>query len=244
MKATTVWRWTIAGMVAMLVVSAPGGAEEPKQDQMKPLSVAPAGVPVYKPPLRGAPVGRVGGGTRGAGSAEPFVAVFAPEHVGLTVEAQPSLYWYLSQKSGAVVEFTLIDDHSIQPVLEKRFAPPVVPGVHCVRLKDEGVNLAGGTQYKWFVALVVDPEHRSQDIIAGGAIERIDFPAALQEQLARVPKAEAPAFFAERGVWYEAISTISELIAASPAESQLRHKRAALLEQVGLTAAAVADSKP
>lgn len=251
MKTTTVWVGIIAGVLGILTASAPGWAEALTQEQTKARSAgpaekasSPASVPVYKPPLRGAPVGRVGGGTRGAASGEPFVAVFAPEHVGLTVEAQPSLYWYLSQKSDAVVEFTLIDDHSIQPVLEKRFGSSVAAGVHCVRLKDEGVQLAAGTQYKWFVALVVDPEHRSQDIIAGGAIERTDLPAALAEQLARLPKAEVPYLYAERGIWYEAISTISELIAASPADGHLRQKRAALLEQVGLPAAAAADKEP
>jgi hypothetical protein len=251
MKATTVWVWVLAGVMGLLTSSAPGWAEEVTREKIKAPSAAPtertaapASVPVYKPPLRGAPVGRVGGGTRGAGTAGPFVTVFAPEHVGLTVEAQPCLYWYLSQKSDAVVEFTLIDDHSIQPVLEKRFGPPVDPGVHCVRLQDEGVSLATGTQYKWFVALVVDPEHRSQDIIAGGAIERSDPPAALQEQLARTPKAEAPYLYAERGIWYEAITTISELITASPNDSRLRQKRAALLEQVGLPAVGALDKEP
>lgn len=244
MKATTLWIWTVTVLVGMLTVSFAGQAGDAEQDERKAPLVTPGGVPVYKPPLRGAPVGRVGGGTRGAGSAEPFVAVYAPEHVGLTVEAQPSLYWYLSEKSDAVVEFTLIDDHSIHPLLEKRFTPPVEPGVHCVNLKEEEVSLALGTQYKWFVALVLDAEHRSQDIIAGGAIERTHCPAALQEQLARLPKTEAPALYAERGIWYEAVSTISELIAVSPSERQLRQKRAALLEQVGLAAAAAADNAP
>src|SRR4051794_27821202 len=41
--------------------------------------------PVYQPPMRGAPSGRVGGGTRGAAGGMPTLDVLAPDHVGLTL---------------------------------------------------------------------------------------------------------------------------------------------------------------
>src|SRR5437867_13335867 len=53
-----------------------------------------ASAPVYKPPLRGAPGGRVGGGTRGTQERDIFVlSVLAPDHTGLTTREQPSLFW-------------------------------------------------------------------------------------------------------------------------------------------------------
>ena len=54
-----------------------------------------AGFPVYKPPLRGTPVARMGGGTRGEDEDAPEVYVLTPEHTGLTSQAQPVMYWYL-----------------------------------------------------------------------------------------------------------------------------------------------------
>lgn len=57
----------------------------------------PAGMPVYQPPLRGAPGGRVGGSSRGAGDELPSLYALAPDHTGLTAQEQPCLYWYLSQ---------------------------------------------------------------------------------------------------------------------------------------------------
>jgi len=60
-------------------------------------SVTPVGLPTYRPPLRGAPGGRVGGGTRGIGDEFITLLVLAPNHVGLTVQGQPTLYWYLSK---------------------------------------------------------------------------------------------------------------------------------------------------
>ena len=83
--------------------------------------------------------------------------------------------------------------------------------------------------------MVPDPDHRSKDIIAGGAIEIVDFPLALKEKLANAEKAEKPNIFAESGIWYDALSAISDLIDASPNDLILREKRISLLEQVGLS---------
>jgi hypothetical protein len=195
-------------------------------------------MPIYKPPLRGAPVGRLGGGSRGVGDEMPVLVALVPDHIGLTVQGQASVYWYLSKPSDHFVEFTLIDDQSIQPILEKRFGPPVQSGIHRVRLADYGVSLSAGKQYRWFVALVPDPEHRAKDIIAGGGIEVVVLPETTRSKLSRSDKTEAPSIYAEAGIWYDALAAISELIEAAPADSTLRGKRAFLLEQVGLSGVA------
>jgi len=66
------------------------GSEEKKAAQ--PAVAAPS----YQPPLRGAPGGRVGGGTRGTGRETFVLSVLAPDHTGLTVSEQPALYWFIS----------------------------------------------------------------------------------------------------------------------------------------------------
>jgi hypothetical protein len=192
-------------------------------------------MPIYRPPLRGAPVGRLGGGSRGAGSEMPVLVALVPDHVGLTVQQQASVYWYLSKPTDHFVEFTLIDDQSIQPILEKRFGPPVQSGVHRVRLADDDVSLSPGKQYRWFVALVPDPEHRAKDIIASGGIELVALPETIKSRLSHADKTEAPCIYAEAGIWYDALAAICTLIDDAPGDSALRGKRAFLLEQVGLS---------
>jgi hypothetical protein len=54
-------------------------------------------VPLYNPPQRGAPAGRVAGGTRGFNNDLPMLSALAPNHTGLSVHPQPTLYWYLSR---------------------------------------------------------------------------------------------------------------------------------------------------
>lgn len=194
---------------------------------------AAADMPVYTPPPRGAPGGRVGGSTRGAGMM-PILSALAPDHTGLTVQEQPSLFWYLAGATTYPVELTITEDRAIQPLIETRISGPLQPGVQRVRIADYGMRLSPGVPYRWFVALVVDPNSRSRDNIAGGTIERIALPAELRTKLARAGKAQAPNIYAEAGLWYDALSAISDLIDAAPNDPLLRQKRASLLEQVGL----------
>jgi hypothetical protein len=115
--------------------------------------------------------------------------------------------------------------------------------VQCVRLADYGVRLKTGVPYQWFVVVVVDPEQRSRDIIGGGEIERVDLDKALKTQLEKGKAADAPYRYAEAGIWYDALSVISERIAAAPNKADLRKQRASLLRQVGLTEVADYEMK-
>ncbi|OLC35281.1 MAG: hypothetical protein AUH81_10475 [Candidatus Rokubacteria bacterium 13_1_40CM_4_69_5] len=204
------------------------GSEEKKAAQ--PAVAAPS----YQPPLRGAPGGRVGGGTRGTGRETFVLSVLAPDHTGLTVSEQPALYWFISNPTTLAVEVTIVDPRATEPVLETRLAPPLAAGVHRIRLADHGVRLAPGVSYRWYVAVVPDSGRRSKDILAGGAIERVAPPEGLAAKLAQADKATLPFLYAEAGIWYDALATISELIETAPNDPSLRRQRAALMAQVGL----------
>jgi hypothetical protein len=198
---------------------------------------AGARLPVFVPPNRGAPKTRVGGATRGKQlPGTPSVAALVPEEGGLTVEAQPVLYWYLSESTTSRVDVTIVDEASVTPLLETTIQGPLAPGVHAIRLADHGVSLAPGINYQWFVALVPDSEKRSNDVIAGGSIERVAPPEPLREQLAAAAAEPArSSVLAEAGIWYDALDAMSRAVEASPRNSEARDTWAALLEQVGLT---------
>ena len=202
-----------------------------------PLSVlaADANGPVYQPPKRGAPGGRVGGGTRGTQREVFVLSVLAPDHSGLTTSEQPSLYWFISKETSLPVELTVMDPQGVQPILETRLPAPVTAGVHRIRLSDFNVHLAPGAAYRWFVSVVPDPDRRSKDITAGGAIERVEMPEGLKAKVAQAAKSDLPSVYAEAGIWYDTVTAISELIEAAPQDQALHKQRTALLSQVGLT---------
>ena len=191
--------------------------------------------PVYKPPLRGAPGGRIGGSTRGAGHPVFLVSVLAPDHTGLTTSEHPSLYWYISGTASSPVEITVVDPRAIKPLLQITLPAPVAAGVHSIRLGEHGVRLQLGVGYRWYVAVVTNANRRSKDILAGGAIERVETPDGLRAALAKISPSNTSSLFAEVGLWYDAVASVSALIDSAPQDPNLRGPRAALLAQVGLT---------
>lgn len=199
---------------------------------------------LYKPPLRGAPAGRVGGGTRGTTERESFsLQVLVPDHAGLTVSDQPALYWFISKPTTHSVELTVIERNAVKPLIEKVVKGPDIGGIQVIRLADYGVQLRRNIQYKWYVTLVTDADQRSKDILAGGIITLVDPSAALTEKLKSTDSGMAPYIYAEEGFWYDAFEALSGMINAAPDNAGLHLQRASLLEQVGLAEAAEFDNK-
>ena len=132
------------------------------------------------------------------------------------------------------VRFTLIDAQSVRPTFEVMLSHPREAGLQKIRLKDYEVALIPGVQYRWFVSLVVDGERPSEDIVTGGMIERVDFNEGSALGLPLVCDKAAVSRYAEAGLWYDAISCISELVESNPDDVLLRKHRTYLLKQIDL----------
>lgn len=203
---------------------------------------ASAALPIYTPPLRGAPANRIGGGTRGVGAPRLALEVIAPDdHTGLTSAAQPRLYWYASEPVSAPIDFTLLAGDAEQPVVEQRLPAVTEPGIQPVALSSLGATLKPGIEYRWFVSVVIDATQRSRHVTAGGNIRLEDANKQLRARLRKADERTAPLIFAQAGYFYDAIDGLSQLIARNPKDAGLRDQRAALLEQVGLEKVAAAD---
>jgi hypothetical protein len=169
--------------------------------------------------------------------------VLVPDHVGLTLQSQPHLYWFISRKTEHPIEVTITEKDAVKPVLEVRLKPMDKAGFQCLRLEDHGVQLRPNVPYKWFVAVVNDPDRRSRDVLSGGMIEFVSPTSDLSAKLNQTSKAKQPFVLAEAGIWYDALAGVSNRIDASPKDLSLRKQRAALLNQVGLNEAAEFDLK-
>lgn len=222
-------------LVLMMAPPIPVDAQQKPSDSPGGGAKAAAAT-AYKPPMRGAPGGRVGGGTRGTGREAFILSVLAPNHTGLTTSAQPVLYWFISSPSSLPVELTVVDPEKTDPLLELHIKPPITQGVHRVRLADHGIRLEPGIAYQWYVAVMPDTGRRSKDILAGGAIERVAPPDGLAARLAQAPKADQPSVYASASLWYDALASLGDLIDEAPGNRALVAQRSALLQQVGLPA--------
>ena len=182
------------------------------------------------------------GGSRGKGEKLPSLYVLAPNHTALTTREQPSLFWYQTAAANTHFELTLTEPKNPKPLL-KVATDKADGGIHRVSLAKHNVTLKPGVSYKWTIAWVPDPANRSQDVIASGSIQRIEPEAKLTAALADAKGLEKAAVYAQHGIWYEALETVSNEIDAAPKNKDLHAQRAALLDQAGLKDAAASDRR-
>jgi hypothetical protein len=195
----------------------------------------------FRPPTTGTSSVRVTGGSRGTGTNEVVLDVLAPDEIGITTQEQPSLFWYQSKAANARFELTLLQDNKVKPIVQVQMERSINAGIQRLKLSDQGAKLTPGVEYQWVIALVTDPDNRSKDLVASGVIKRIDPTADLKQKIASAAPTSVPSVYAEAGVWYDALSALSDQIDAHPQDQALRQTRADLLRQVGLKAAADAE---
>jgi Domain of Unknown Function (DUF928) len=180
---------------------------------------------------------RVGGGSRGGPADDLSVEVLVPEQMALTTQAQPSLYWYQSKAAKTQCEITLTEPKNPKPLLMLKTPTQTPAGIHAIRLSKFKVELKPNVVYRWSIAVIEDPANRSQDIVANGVIKRIDPSPEMATALAKAADADKPAVYAENGIWYDALQSISDQIDRAPQDVALRDERASLLKQVGMNGA-------
>lgn len=194
-----------------------------------------------KDPGSGMPKNRIALASRGKADEDLYVVALAPETAGLTVSEQPALCWFLSRPTEALVEVTMSDETSPQPIVEKKFPKMTKGGIQCLKLSETQVKLKPGVNYDWFVSVVVNPEQRSKDISASAALKLVVPSKELAGKLATLKGLDVASAYAAEGIWYDALSTLTNLIDASPADKKLRQERAHLFEQVNLEKVAQHD---
>ena len=218
----------------------PAVSDTPTASPSEPTETVP--LPLYQPPKKLTPRARVGGGLRGTDGSDPVIVALVPDHVGLTVKKAPVLNWFLSKPTTYPLKFTLLDIRSITPVHEGPIPTPTHAGVQSINLKEWNLALEPDVQYRWYISAIRNPDSPSQDIVAGGVIERCEFSTCLVEMEVDLScDRQSVLRNALRGFWYDAMACLCELIESNPSDQALRRQRAALLNQIGLSAVAQWD---
>ena len=231
MMARTLATVMMVGLCASLVPAAPTA---PPENDKTPRRL------VYQNPSAVSPKVRVDGHVRATEDAVLTLTVLAPERVGLTTKDQPSLYWFQSKPTTNRYELVITEKNAEKPLVEARFKT-AAGGVQRAGLADFGVRLAEGVEYRWSVAIVLDPDNRSRDVVASGAIKRISSPEKLRQRLRGAPSTELPYIYADEGVWYDSLEALCALVDARPKDAKLHEIRAVYFMQVGLHDAALYD---
>ena len=194
---------------------------------------------LYMPRSRGQAKRSAAGGTRTAsGSGAGLeIAILAPQdHIALTTRAQPTLYWFVSDRTDARIDITLVDPLAIDPLLEMTVDGPVEAGIHALDLAEHNLTLQPNRTYHWHVAVVQDASRRSTDTLVEGFIARTEVTSELERSLRDARQSYAP--YALSGIWYDAVAELRQAISEEPKNRRLKLQEIALLEQADLSVVA------
>jgi hypothetical protein len=195
-------------------------------------AVRPAGTPpIYIPPRRGAPTDVAPAATRSP-PVMPKVKLLAPDHTGLTVAAQPTLYMYVAEKGRLQVLIARAGDVTGANVASARIELAEGPAIRPLALSELNATLEPGVEYR--VTLMFFDRAGSVRATESAMIRRVAEPLELTVITSgAAPDAQARAY-ASAGIWFDAVAAIGRAVAAAPAAPGPRQDRAALLEQAGL----------
>ena len=188
--------------------------------------------PVYIPPLRGAPLNRIGGGTRGTYENIKILSL-SPDHTGLTIKNQPKLYFYLPTSTNNSIEFILINENMEEPLIETNLSVKN-KGLQVIDISKFNVQLKEENTYQWYVSLKQNTEQPSLDIVSGGLIKYVKAPSELTKNMSKKTSELTSFDYAKAGIWYETVSSIIEESTSGNNKENINSQLSSLLSQAGI----------
>ena len=155
---------------------------------------------------------------------------------GLTKEAHQNLFFYLPKTSKkTMVEFVLQDEKS-NSLSETTFTTSDSTGVVNVSLPNSESlpSLAIGKKYHWYLSIICEEDNRANDIFVDGWIQRIELAPEFAKKLEHFPPTERAVLYASNGLWYDALTTLAELLYTYPNDSRVAASWKQLLKSVSL----------
>jgi hypothetical protein len=173
----------------------------------------------FKPPDRGLPGRRKGGGTRNlrcVNSERTLTALTPVSNLGFTIAEYPQIFWFVPEHKAAFIEVSLYGTNSdlqdTDLLFLSQFKTSGQQGIGQFKVPS-GINfipLDVGKTYHWYISLMCDADDRAQDITVSGWLERVppseDLKAA--KNLKGVDRYRA---LARAGLWFDALDFLTQL---------------------------------
>ncbi len=152
-----------------------------------------------------------------------------------TVE-RPSWFFYVpyTKDLSYTVEFVLQDQDSNEIYQNDAIALPDKTGVIRVSLPSTAPALAVGKQYRWFFTINCDKEKNSPPTFVEGVIQRVELNPDIAKELQTTEPRKRYSIYAQKGIWYEALTTLAELRQKNPQDAALKAEWQNLLRSIRL----------
>lgn len=164
-----------------------------------------------------------------------FTALVPENKSARTVSEYPVFFFYLPQTDAPQAEFVLQDENGKQ-IYQTTLKINNSSGVTGVSIPANGnmSPLQVGKNYRWFVALICDPQDRSADVSEQGILRRVELSADIRSKLEKADVREKTFIYAQNGIWQDALSNLAAARLANPNDAKLTADWASLLDSVKL----------
>ena len=211
----------------------------------------------FVPPVNKNPRQSQGSGSRGCRNQsvrENLVTLLMPskEYVGQTLSGRPTFFWHLSQPVSVPMQFSLVEDKSGGKTVLKQQIDSPQPGIIQVEIPQNQPELVPGRLYRWNITLLCNANRPSENVFLQSWIERVSATPTLKQQLAGATSnrnstpqqlRDRASVYARSGLWYDAITTLSDALNTNPQNTLVQDDFFSLLDQVGLTEVAKQERK-
>lgn len=203
----------------------------------------------YQPPGNLGKPQTAGGGTRGTSKCPldaelpnpqppltPLMPLLAPNigSVGLTVSEHPEFFVYVPETSAKSAEFILIDEED-NDIYQTSLPLSGEAGIVSVSLPEDQPPLEADKNYRWFFAVICDPQNRFDELVVDGWTQRREIDEDLAAKLERKTRPSDRSFiYAQNGIWHDALSILAAEIRQGNSNDLAMVKWKQLLESAGL----------
>ena len=184
-----------------------------------------------------------GGAVNGSCSGEPIsVTTLLPKNnesqlladkeieIESTIAAHPTFFIHISQTPAQEAEFVIQNEQGDE-IVHQTFPLPGTPGIVKISIPPDQKALEVGKLYHWSFAINCSLNGDStEDVVVDGWVQRLDQPQLETDSWRRLE------YYANNDIWMDTVSTLAELMQASPNDSRLQQEWRSLLESVKLNA--------
>ena len=206
-------------------------------------------IPPPPPPDRSAAGDRGEAASRSCGSSEQSLMALVPSYQqtinlnqeqtipvtkiwGLTTSEYPTFWFFIPYDQSAIssMEFVLKDESQkpSKTIYRNFLSKPETPGIVSVSTKTHTppLEISQTNQprmYHWFfkVRVKCNPQQPAKLHFVEGWIERTELNSELGNRFEQLTSLEKVAFYAEKGIWHDAVTNLAELSLANPNDDRI-----------------------
>ncbi len=179
-------------------------------------------------------------------SEQDAIALIPKKGIQLTTSGYPTFYFYVPPNSAQGFEFSL-QDISRDEVLYKGSFPAVTQsqGIVSINIPNRAMPaLVTNKIYNWSLSIVCDADHRDQDLLIEGSIQRLRPNPHLSMELFKASLRDRARLYATAGFWQDTIATLGELRRYHPQDLAVQQDWENLLKSIDLTEIAAVPLVP